>query len=147
MKRWEAEDRDQKWYKMNKGGMSQKEIAEQEGSTQSYVSKRIRKYKSRCSIDGRKQTNIQIALVKGTLIKEEYRTQCLQFDNIKEEDHEDHLSMLLAIKSAMVNMGDGLIAHMGDMDRNPCGDFIKDALDRYAAFREKFTDFGVRISD
>ena len=147
MKRWQIEDRDRKWYKMSKEGMSQREIAEKEDTTQSYVSDRIRKHKAKYAISGRHQSNAQIALVRSTLIKEEYTAQCNNFNSIREDNFEDPQSMLIAILSVAPGMGYGLIAKMGNMERNPHGDFIQDALDRYAAFAEKFDDFGGRISD
>ena len=147
MKRWQIEDRDRKWYKMSKEGMSQREIAEQEDTTQSYVSDRIRKHKAKYAVDGRRQSQVQVALVKSTLIKEEYAAQCKSFEAIREESYDDPKSMLIAVVAAIGHMGDGLIRHMGNMERNPHGEFIDDAIKRYIAFTEKFDDFGERISD
>lgn len=146
MKRWQIEDRDQRWFRMNRDGMSQREIAEQENTTQSYVNTRIKKYRA-SRTNERAHTQAQLVLVKSTLVKDEYRKVNDIFERITEDKYDNPRDMQWDICQAVINMGPGMHENMDRPERNAHGDFVKSAFERYAAFAKKFNDFGTRISE
>ncbi len=47
MKNWQSQERDARWYRLNKSGKTQAEIAEEYETTQSYVCQRIKAHRER----------------------------------------------------------------------------------------------------
>lgn len=88
-RRFDSQKRDERWYSLWKSGMTQAEIAEQEGTKQAYVSLRINAYKKRkASANRAEPTNYDIHALK-QIFKMDNENILRRLEDILERRSED----------------------------------------------------------
>ena len=81
--RIETEARDREWYDRNEAGESQASIAEDAGTTQSYVSLRIKAFKARYKPkETVQESSLQLALAERSVINQTYKRSMARLDRI-----------------------------------------------------------------
>lgn len=143
MRKLKTQERDARWYREYESGKSQKQIAEENGVAQSYVSLRIKTHKDR-NVNDPIQDKFKMAAILSMIVPEEYRVHCRRFDAITEDLYEDPCEMRLELFFAMQALGAGMLANIGESHLNPHGDFVRAAFHRYAKFDSQFNDLGLR---